>query len=171
MSLTRSYFGPCHIFSVVLTAILSILFILSAVSTFIFKSSAIMHISALTKCFLLVTSPINLSESSCRRLVKFSRKSKMSVESALFPSPILGCPLSLYESLRRYVWCRHLCCRLLFVLIQRDCCLMPLKYPLSFLVLFRVFFSRRTFSFDLSTYCVSVLKDIKILLKVSKSEF
>ena len=153
------YFGPCHILSVVLIAILSILLILSVVSTFVFKSRAKMRVSALTKRFSSVSSPTNLSKSSCRLLVKFSKKSKTpSVEY-------------LYGSFWRYVWRQRLYFRLLFVLIQKGCCLTPLKYPSSrFLVDFRVFFNSKMANFELSVYCVSILKYIRTLLKVSKSE-
>ena len=94
-SSTWSYFGPCHIFSVVWTAILSILLILSFVSTFVFKSSAKMRVSALTKSFLLLSSPINSSKSSCRRLVKFSRKSKTPSVESVSIYPVRYCPISL----------------------------------------------------------------------------
>ena len=77
-----SYFCFCHIFNVALTAILSILLILSAVSTFVFSSKAKIFFSALTNRFSSVSSPINSSKSSCTRLVKVSKKSKTpSVES------------------------------------------------------------------------------------------
>ena len=60
-----TYFGPCHIFSVLSTAILSILLILSAVLTFVFKRSAKIWVSALTKHFLLLYSPIRRNFQSC----------------------------------------------------------------------------------------------------------
>lgn len=77
------YFCPCHFFRVFWTAILLILLILSAVLAFVFKSSVNIRTSALIKCSLLLSSPINSSKSSCRQLVKFSKTSNMlSVESA-----------------------------------------------------------------------------------------
>ena len=48
---------------------------------------------------------------------------------------------------------------------------MQLKYPWrKFLVNFRVFSSCKIVSFELSIYCVPVLKDVKLLPKVTKSE-
>lgn len=79
----HSYFGPCHIFNVIFTAILSILLILSVLSIFVFNSRAKIRISALINRFLLVSSLIDSSKSSCTQLVKVSKKRKMpSVESA-----------------------------------------------------------------------------------------
>ena len=49
---------------VVSTAILGIVLFLPAVSTFVLSSRANIRVSALIKCFLLVSCPINSSKSS-----------------------------------------------------------------------------------------------------------
>ena len=65
----RCYFCLRHIFSVVSTAILSIFFNLSTVSTFVLSNTAKTLIRVLIKCFLSVSSLIKSSRSFCSLLV------------------------------------------------------------------------------------------------------
>ena len=158
--------------------------ILSAVSTFALSSSTNICVRALIKHFLFVSSPINLSKSSCTWFVNYSRKSKtLSVESVLilFSSKyssssllisskinVVSTSLStyLFETKNIFSWCHFKIDQWYF----RALISTTFSSFFNLKIYFWVFFCLKNLQFVHSIYCFSML-ELKTLFKLSKSAF